>query len=165
MLKASAIQLQTSRTNTVARLLSWWQLIRRRCFASICEGPRITCQYCLDRLEIRERKQIMSNQVPNNNAFLAGALSLTFERAPEGPLSSIVFLQFKQLQVEASQRRPALKQSQYKAMHFDFGQLHPEGFSCKGPSSRVAEHKRSSLSNPLRDWSLLDLFTAGDVSN
>jgi hypothetical protein len=32
-------------------------------------------------------------------------------------------------------------------MHFDLGQLHPVGLSFRGPSSSVAEHKRSSLSN------------------
>ena len=32
-------------------------------------------------------------------------------------------------------------------MHFDFGQLHPVGLSCKGPNSRVAEHSKTSLSN------------------
>jgi hypothetical protein len=64
------------------------------------------------------------------------------------PLSSTVFLQFKQVQVVGLQRRPALKQSQYKATHFDLGQLHPVGFSIIRPSPSVAEHRRSSLSKP-----------------
>jgi hypothetical protein len=55
--------------------------------------------------------------------------SLTLERAPSGPLSSTVFLQFKHEHFVGSQRLPALKQSQYKAMHRDFGQLQPVGLS------------------------------------
>lgn len=70
-------------------------------------------------------------------------------RAPSGPLSSIVFLQSTQLQVLGSQRRPALKQSQYRATHLDLGQLHPDGFSWSGPISRQADTSRSSRSKPL----------------
>jgi hypothetical protein len=72
----------------------------------------------------------------------------TFDRAPLKPLSPTVFLQFKQVQVLGSQRLPALKQSQYRATHFDLGQLHPVGFSIIRPSPSVAEHRRSSLSKP-----------------
>lgn len=71
----------------------------------------------------------------------------TLDRAPSGPLSANVFLQFKQVQVLGLHRRPALKQSQYRAMHLDFGQLQPVGLSWRGPSSSVAEHNKSSLSN------------------
>jgi hypothetical protein len=91
--------------------------------------------------------------------------ALTFERAPSGPLSSTVFLQFKQLHESGLHRLPALKQSQYKAMHFDFGQLHPEGFSCKGPSSSVAEQSKSSLSNRPSIISPFDRFNMGEDSD
>ena len=67
--------------------------------------------------------------------------------APLAPLSSTVFLQFKQVQVPGLQRRPALKQSQYRAMHFDLGQLQPLGFSKRGPISSVAVQSISSISN------------------
>jgi len=53
------------------------------------------------------------------------------------PLSSSVFLQVKHEQVPGVHRRPALKQSQYSAMHFDFGHEHPDGFSCKAEVSRT----------------------------
>jgi len=91
---------------------------------------------------------------------------MALERAPSAPLSSTVFLQFKHEHMVGLHRLPALKQSQYKAMHFDLGQLHPDGFSCKGPSSSVAEHRRSSIPKLPSEGPPLGRFkTGGGVSD
>ena len=48
-------------------------------------------------------------------------------------------------------------------MHLDFGQLHPAGLSCNGPSSSVAVQRRSSLSKRLSSGSrVLVRFARGD---
>ena len=50
-------------------------------------------------------------------------------------------------------------------MHLDLGQLQPDGFSCKGPSSRVAEQSKSSLSKRPSKSSGLGRFEAGGESD
>ena len=90
-------------------------------------------------------------------------VALTLERAPFGPLSLMVFKQFKQEHFKGSHRLPALKQSQYKAIHLDFGQLQPLGFSWRGPRSKVAEQSRSNLSNPPAIVAPFDFLFGGDA--
>ena len=74
---------------------------------------------------------------------------IAFVRVPSGPLSATVFLHSVHLHFSASHLRPALKQSQYNAIHLLLGQEQPVGLSYNLPISKVAEHNKSNLSNPL----------------
>lgn len=85
-------------------------------------------------------------------------LRIALLRAPFGPLSEMVFLQSVHEHWLGLHRRPALKQSQYNAMHLLLGQEQPFGLSWSSPISRVAEQSMSSLSNP---FGLLGLAKLG----